>query len=415
MARSDNGANASSTGSLTTSAPTAIVAPASPPNVILRLEPGTSAGPALRRPTQAAPIANGRVPYAFEMRTRSTLPPMLTRGIMRSVWLANAAPSAGAGAAVQVPTQCASSFMMSPYIVRAFPIACAWPTSRCAISGMCRRSMYGPMLDRPPRLCMKASSLPGVGRGLTHRLQIGLAALLEQSVHAAVEVLHAQSEELGNEVVGAATPGDAAGASDDLDATLHRLLHVRVSLLAGEPHRLRQVFRPDEVHVHPCHGNQIRQVLDRLHFFDHQAHEGLAVGFPGIVSGGTLEAVASRTTAAENASMTLRAVLHGIDGGPGFIRCVDVGNLHAPGAPIQERRNDFRLVPDRAHDGRHSAQLSGGDARLGVVDCDGAMLVVEQDPVEAKVTEHLDHGRRGEGAHDAKGSFPGVEPLLKRV
>src|SRR5713226_8991725 len=60
-ARSDNGANSSSTGSLTTNAPTAIVALASPPKVSRRLEPGTSAGPALRRPTQAAPIDNGRV------------------------------------------------------------------------------------------------------------------------------------------------------------------------------------------------------------------------------------------------------------------------------------------------------------------------------------------------------------------
>src|SRR4030095_6946421 len=40
------------------------------------------------------------------MRTRSRLPPMLTWGIMRSVWLLKAAPSPGAGAAVQVPTQC---------------------------------------------------------------------------------------------------------------------------------------------------------------------------------------------------------------------------------------------------------------------------------------------------------------------
>ena len=45
------------------------------------------------------------------MRTRSRPPPMLTRGVIRSVWLAKAAPSAGAGAAVQVPTQCVVSFM----------------------------------------------------------------------------------------------------------------------------------------------------------------------------------------------------------------------------------------------------------------------------------------------------------------
>src|SRR5678815_4908337 len=47
------------------------------------------------------------------MRTRSRLPPMLTRGIIRSVWLLKAAPSAGAGVAVQVPIQCVSSLMSS--------------------------------------------------------------------------------------------------------------------------------------------------------------------------------------------------------------------------------------------------------------------------------------------------------------
>ena len=31
---------------------------------------------------------------------------MLTRGIIRSVWLLKAAPSPGRGVAVQVPTQC---------------------------------------------------------------------------------------------------------------------------------------------------------------------------------------------------------------------------------------------------------------------------------------------------------------------
>src|SRR5262249_62295417 len=46
------------------------------------------------------------------MRTRSRVPPMLTRGIIRSVWFAKAAPSAGAGAAVQVPTQCEVSIGM---------------------------------------------------------------------------------------------------------------------------------------------------------------------------------------------------------------------------------------------------------------------------------------------------------------
>src|SRR5689334_2027106 len=44
------------------------------------------------------------------MRTRSRSPPMLMRGFMRSVWLLKlTTPSAGAGAAAQVPTTASSS------------------------------------------------------------------------------------------------------------------------------------------------------------------------------------------------------------------------------------------------------------------------------------------------------------------
>src|SRR5215472_14274496 len=64
------------------------------------------AGPSLRTPICAAPITSGFVPYAFESRTRSVSPPILMRAFIRSVWLANAPVSAGAGVAVQVPTQC---------------------------------------------------------------------------------------------------------------------------------------------------------------------------------------------------------------------------------------------------------------------------------------------------------------------
>src|SRR5947208_2491437 len=60
MATSAKGSTASSTGSLTMSAPAAIVALVSRPKVSRRLEPATTPGPVLRRPTYAAPIASGR-------------------------------------------------------------------------------------------------------------------------------------------------------------------------------------------------------------------------------------------------------------------------------------------------------------------------------------------------------------------
>src|SRR5262245_49339461 len=62
---------------------------------------------------------------------------------------------------------------------------------------------------------------PRLAGGLAHGLEIRDAALLEQAVHAAVEILHAEAQELGDEIVGAAAAGDAPGARDDLDAALH--------------------------------------------------------------------------------------------------------------------------------------------------------------------------------------------------
>src|SRR5882762_11435819 len=93
----------------------------------------------------------------------------------------------------------------------------------CSLSATCSRVTSG----------MRAmDSLSSVGRGLTRRLEIRLAALLEQPVHAAVEVLHAEAQELGDEIVGAAAPGNAPGAGDRLDAALH---HVLYTLLGSEP------------------------------------------------------------------------------------------------------------------------------------------------------------------------------------
>src|SRR6266446_1110874 len=61
------------------------------------------------------------------MRTRSMRAPILTRGIIRSVWLLKAAPSPGAAAAVQVPTQCMLSLMafdasLSGAMLRGIPV-----------------------------------------------------------------------------------------------------------------------------------------------------------------------------------------------------------------------------------------------------------------------------------------------------
>src|SRR2546422_10663039 len=91
------------------------------------------------------------------------------------------------------------------------------------------------------RRSFRPESLPGSRGRLTHGLEVRRAALLQQAADAAVEVLHAESQKLRDEIVGAATAGDASGARDDLDPTLHHLLHFRMRLLSGVAHGLRQV------------------------------------------------------------------------------------------------------------------------------------------------------------------------------
>src|SRR5947207_10656705 len=87
---------------------------------------------------------------------------MLTRGIIRSVWFAKAAPSAGAGAAVQVPTQCVSSLTAKPV-----------PSDARSWSGLLPRSGdYNMRAVRSRRLSMLRT-----GRTLVVLLVLGLALI----------------------------------------------------------------------------------------------------------------------------------------------------------------------------------------------------------------------------------------------
>src|SRR5947199_202132 len=80
----------------------------------------------------------------------------------------------------------------------------------------------------------------------------------------------------------------------------------------------------DEEHVDTRHRHHLRQVLDGLDLFEHQAHERLAIGVLDVVRRRALEAVARGPAAAEDAAVTVRRVLHGVHGGPRFVGGVDV-------------------------------------------------------------------------------------------
>src|SRR5438477_4834021 len=120
--------------------------------------------------------------------------------------------------------------------IRAVAKRCATP--KPAMATVAPSGMSATACSGDPTILFMQVSFPGVGGGLTHRLQICLAARLEQSAHGAVEVLHTETQELRDEVVGAAASGNAPGAGDRFHASLHHLLHVRMRRLAGVAHGL---------------------------------------------------------------------------------------------------------------------------------------------------------------------------------
>ena len=113
--------------------------------------------------------------------------------------------------------------------------------------------------------------------------------------------------------------------------------------------------------------------------------------------------------------MALGVILDCVHGGAGLVPGVHMGDLYTPSSPVQEGSNNFRFVAYRADDGGDARQLGRPDHVFGVVHRDGAVLIVDQDPVESQVAQHLHNRRRWEGNHHPKDGVPGFQLLFEGV
>src|SRR4051812_9277702 len=103
IARSDVAGTARLTGSLTTTAPAAIIVEALPLNVSGRDVPALMAASLSRSATWAAPTSSGSVPNALLSTTRTRSPPSDVCTISRSVWFLKLIGGGGAGAFARPP------------------------------------------------------------------------------------------------------------------------------------------------------------------------------------------------------------------------------------------------------------------------------------------------------------------------
>ena len=202
-----------------------------------------------------------------------------------------------------------------------------------------------------------------------------------------------------HQVIGAAATGRNARGHNLPHALFHQRLHLGVRLLAGVAHALRKVARPDEIDIHAGNLNQLRDVLNGLHFLKHQAHQGVAVGGGHIIRRTAGKPVLGGAAPAEQPPLALGVVLDGGHRGARFGGRVDMRNLNPPGAPVQKRRNDFGAVAHRPHNGRRPGVLGSPDQILGQINGNAAVFVVNQHPVVAEKTQHLHYRGRGKGNH----------------
>ena len=157
------------TGSLRTSDPASIVTDGRPPKVSGAPEP-SSVEPSARRATCAAPMRSGFVPNRFVSATRTCVPPMVTRTICRSVWLAtrggfgNAGDAGAAGAPAGGGSAARSPVLHVP-IQRGLPPACCWAIDGAlvATSAAARIAAMAPARKRNADECFSDLMLASLG------------------------------------------------------------------------------------------------------------------------------------------------------------------------------------------------------------------------------------------------------------
>ncbi len=134
-----------------------------PLNINARSVPGTIAESLLRSAMCAAPTISGVAPKAFESSTRTLLPPMLARAIMRTVWLLNAL-GGGAGRAGAPGTG-----------------AAAWGGGAGATRGCCCAETHV-ATQCGPGACAQAKCVSNTVRNARRRVLISASDLISRKI-----------------------------------------------------------------------------------------------------------------------------------------------------------------------------------------------------------------------------------------
>src|SRR2546423_89845 len=206
----------------------------------------------------------------------------------------------------------------------------------------------------------------------------------------------------------AAAPNRVLGAAD-------QLCHLGMLEVAEVPNGAREIVRTDEQHVDALDGRDALDVLDRLGRFDLADDEKL-IGRRLFVLWSVDAIVRCPRRPERRAAAARRRIAASGDHGARVFGRLDVRHHHAFDAGIEHALEIVRIVRRHAHNrgaaGRRGHRLQRGQERGRPAE---AMLLVQEQKVEAAEREELDHRRCAEHRPAAERALAGGEPRLQRV
>ena len=144
------------------------------------------------------------------------------------------------------------------------------------------------------------------------------------------------------------------------------------------------------------------------------AYQRLGVGGGGEIGHAGAEPPAVGPRAGGQAARGARAELHGSHGRAGILGRVDMRHLHAHHAAVHQAGCRWG-VGLRPADRRDADRVAGHRHQLHVGRADAAVLAIDQHPVEAGKSQHLDHLRRGKHHRAAERRLAACDLLLHAV
>ena len=169
--------------------------------------------------------------------------------------------------------------------------------------------------------------------------------------------------------------------------SLHRVDERRVVAREVEPETERQaeVDGADEHDIDTGRGGDGVDVGHRLDGLDH--HDARV---RRRLVGARVDPAAQRA----ERSVAVRRVAHGLGGGVRLLRRRHHRHDDAHRAEVHRPHDQLRIAPPDAHEGTRAAELDRLDERQQVALVPGAVLQVEQHPVDARAPEDLGAGLR---------------------